>query len=253
MKPENGSSKHQPVFAVTVTYGQRREMLQQMLAGTLAEGISDFVVVDNGAHWDVTELAAQFPAATIRVVAMGGNQGSAAGFAAGMSRALEAGAEMIWLLDDDNRPQAGALATLLNAYDGLLAEGGGRHNTAVLAFRPEHQAGVAMGCRLTRQPARSSFSASCPGHSLQVLAPYALGQAARASHSTCRASGSISRPIVASSCIGSHRTIGLPRIDFVLYADDSEWSYRITDAEGQIMLITAARIEELESSWSIGD
>src|SRR6185312_284375 len=147
-----------PIFAVTVTYGQRRSLLEQMLTATLAEGVRNIVIVDNGAGWDVGELVSQYPDASLHMVSMGSNQGSAAGFAAGMSAAMQAGAEMIWLLDDDNRPLPGARRALLDAYDVLLTHGGGKQDTAVLAFRPEHQADVAMGVPQARiNPRRSSF------------------------------------------------------------------------------------------------
>jgi len=44
---------------------------------------------------------------------------------------------------------------------------------------------------------------------------------------------------------------GLPRVDFVLYADDREYSYRVTQAGGQIVLVTAAEVHDLESSWYV--
>ena len=52
-----------------------------------------------------------------------------------------------------------------------------------------------------------------------------------------------------------HRTLverfGLPRADFVLYADDTEYSHRLVRAGGRLALIPAARIEDLESSWNV--
>jgi GT2 family glycosyltransferase len=45
--------------------------------------------------------------------------------------------------------------------------------------------------------------------------------------------------------------IGLPRADFVLYADDNEFTYRLTHGGGSILLVTGALIEDLESSWNI--
>lgn len=242
-----------PIFVVTVTYGQRRSLLEQMLTATLAEGVRDIVIVDNGAGWDVTELVSQYPEVRLHVIPMGANQGSAAGFVAGISAALQDGAEMIWLLDDDNRPLPGALRALLDAYDALLAHGGGKQDTAVLAFRPEHQADVAMGVPQARiNPRRSSFLGF---HVLDI--PYKLWRrtpwgSPRVRHGL---PATVELDVAPYSGLLLHRetieAIGLPRTDFVLYADDSEWSYRITRRGGRIVLVTAARVEDLESSWNI--
>ena len=241
------------IFAVTVTYGQRRHLLEQMLVATLAEGIRDIVIVDNGAGWDVGELASQFPDASLHLVPMGSNQGSAAGFAAGISAAMQAGAEMIWLLDDDNRPLPGALHALLEAYNALLAQGGGRQDTAVVAFRPEHQADVAMGVPQARiNPRRSSFLGF---HVLDI--PYKLWRRTPWGNPQPRHGlpATIKLDIAPYSGLLLHReaieAIGLPRTDFVLYADDSEWSYRITRRGGRIVLVTTAHVEDMESSWNI--
>lgn len=242
-----------PIFVVTVTYGQRRSLLEQMLTATLAEGVRDIVIVDNGAGWDVTELVSQYPEVRLHVIPMGANQGSAAGFVAGISAALQDGAEMIWLLDDDNRPLPGALRALLDAYDALLAHGGGKQDTAVLAFRPEHQADVAMGVPQARiNPRRSSFLGF---HVLDI--PYKLWRrtpwgSPRVRHGL---PATVELDVAPYSGLLLHRetieAIGLPRTDFVLYADDSEWSYRITRCGGRIALVTTAHVEDLESSWNI--
>ncbi|MBB6186543.1 glycosyltransferase [Rhodanobacter sp. MP7CTX1] len=241
------------IFAVTVTYGQRRSLLEQMLVATLAEGIRDIVIVDNGAGWDVGELVSQYPDASLHLVSMGSNQGSAAGFAGGIGAAMQAGAEMIWLLDDDNRPLTGALHALLEVYAVLLAHGGTKQDTAVLAFRPEHQADVAMGVPQARiNPRRSSFLGF---HVLDI--PYKLWRRTPWGKPQARHGlpAMVKLDIAPYSGLLLHReaveAIGLPRTDFVLYADDSEWSFRITRRGGRIVLVTTAHIEDLESSWNI--
>lgn len=242
-----------PIFAVTVTYGQRRGLLEQMLAATLAEGIRDIVIVDNGAGWDVADLRQDFPKARLHIVPMGSNRGSAVGFAAGIDQALQAGAAMVWLLDDDNRPLQGALRALLAACEAQMASGVSRQDAAVLAFRPEHQADVAMGVGHARiNPRRSSFLGF---HVLDI--PYKLWR--RTPWGRPRLRDGLPATVVLDMAPYSglllHReaieAIGLPRADFVLYADDSEWSYRITQRGGRIQLVTDARIEDLESSWNV--
>ena len=46
-------------------------------------------------------------------------------------------------------------------------------------------------------------------------------------------------------------TIGYPNENFYLYADDHEWSYRITKSGGDIYLILDSLIEDIDTSWNI--
>ncbi len=73
------------------------------------------VVVDNGSTDGTVEAVhAAFPnEERLRMVSLKGNPGNPAGIAAGMGVALEAGAEAVWILDDDSWPQAEALRHLL--------------------------------------------------------------------------------------------------------------------------------------------
>ncbi|HXF08263.1 MAG TPA: glycosyltransferase [Candidatus Acidoferrales bacterium] len=240
------------VTVVTVTYGERRAYLRQVLDALPAQGVGRAVVVDNGARWPVKDELAAAYGDFVDVVEMGRNTGSAAGFGAGIRRALETGAEYIWLLDDDNRPAPDCLAALGAAYQDLR----GQHPAdllAVLAFRPEHQADVAAGVPLRYvNPRRNSFRGF---HVLDI--PYKFWR--RTPWGRPRASGGlparVDLGVAPYSGLFFHRAVaerfGLPRADFVLYADDTEFTHRLTAARGRIVLITAAAIEDLESSWNV--
>jgi GT2 family glycosyltransferase len=45
--------------------------------------------------------------------------------------------------------------------------------------------------------------------------------------------------------------IGYPDENFYLYADDHEWSYRITKNGGEIYLIFDSKIDDIELSWHV--
>ena len=240
------------VTVVTVTYGERRALLRQVLDALPSQGVSRAVVVDNGARWPVKDELAAAYGDFVDVVEMGRNTGSANGFGAGIRRALETGAEFIWLLDDDNRPAPDCLAALTAAYQDLR----GQHPAdllAVLAFRPEHQADVAAGVPLRYvNPRRNSFRGF---HVLDI--PYKFWR--RTPWGRPSASGGlparVDLGVAPYSGLFFHRTVaerfGLPRADFVLYADDHEYTQRLTYAGGKIKLITQAVIKDLECSWSV--
>src|SRR5579871_6088371 len=121
------------VTAVIVTYGNRRALLEATVDAVIAQGVERIIIVNNGAPWDI---AAHFQPDTVEVVTFAVNTGSAPGFSAGITRALDAGAEMIWLLDDDLRPEVGCLSELLDSYT-QLSRSCSQNRLAVLAAREQ--------------------------------------------------------------------------------------------------------------------
>lgn len=246
--------KRNELFLVTVTYGSRRGLLQNMLAAAKAEGIVNVVVVDNGANWNLAELVPMFAEIDLHIVPMGCNTGSACGFSAGISAAIGRGAETIWLLDDDNRPLPGTLATLLSGAEEHLV-GDAKSRNALLAFRPEHQPEVARRPRKRRfGPRPSSFHcfhvldmpSKIWGRLFGKLRQHAAAEppVEQVELSTAPYSGLLfNRSLITK--------IGLPRTDFVLYSDDTEFTYRITRTGGKIVLLTGALLEDMESSWHV--
>lgn len=243
---------HFSVTVVTVTYGGRRDLLMRMITGAGAQGVERIVVVDNGATWPVrSELSAEH-GDFVDVVELGCNTGSAGGFSAGIRRAVELGTEYIWLLDDDNVPEPGCLDALMSAYERLRRKVS-VDRLAVLAFRPEHQPDIAAGVPVRRAyPRRNSFRGF---HVLDI--PYKIWR--RTPWGRPRLKGPLPElidvPLAPYSGLLFHRdvvqAIGLPREDFVLYADDHEYSARITSRGGRIVLATRAALVDLESSWNV--
>lgn len=194
------------VTVVTVTYGDRWGYLEKVLARLddldRAERIAAIVVVANGAALSARRRldAAAARDSRIQVVPLGANRGSAAGFAAGIARALELDGEAVWLLDDDNLPEPGALRALLATH----------------AAHPE-----------------AALQALRPGHpSLQPAIP-----------GTDRLRWGVYGGLFASRC--AFAAAGLPREDFVLYGDDTEYTYRFPE----LRLVTGSVIADLEEPW----
>jgi len=249
LEETNGASR---VTVVTVTYGERRQFLEPMLRAALAQGIEKVILVNNGAPWDVAALAAEIDCERIKLVQLSKNMGSAAGFSAGISKALEQSAEMIWLLDDDNRATEGSLNVLLDAYT-KLRETHLYDEFAVLAFRPEHQADVAMGA--SHRQVNSRRSSFLGFHIFDI--PHKFWR--RTPLGEHRPNQILPKIVRLDTAIYSglffHRKlvdrIGLPQTDFVLYGDDNEFTYRITRHGSGTYLITGALLEDMESSWNV--
>lgn len=103
------------VSAVIVSFN-RRELLRRSLRAVREQTHrpAAVVVVDNASQDGSAQMvAAEFP--EVRLIQMESNIGGAGGFAAGMAAALAAGADALWVMDDDTVPQPEALAGLVAA------------------------------------------------------------------------------------------------------------------------------------------
>jgi len=241
----------QPIRVVTVTYGDRWPLLRQLLESIeRCPQVGEIIVVDNGAHHPIAPLVAAAGFHKARVYRHATNKGSAHGFKTGLELLFDELPTWIWLLDDDNAPEAAALDTLLRAAEPLsVAE---RGLCAFLAFRPEHQSDIADGVAIRRcYPTQSSFFGF---HVADI--PYKIWRRLPWGHPSNRVGipSQVVLPYAPYSGLFFHAdllsTIGTPNAEFVLYADDTEFSYRITSAGGHIRLLTDARLHELEPSWN---
>lgn len=103
------------VWAIVVTHN-RREMLRKCLGALAAQTRpADRVLVVDNASTDGTRAMLEREYAHVELLALAVNEGGAGGFHEGMRRAHAAGAEWMWLMDDDTIPAADALAELLGA------------------------------------------------------------------------------------------------------------------------------------------
>jgi GT2 family glycosyltransferase len=234
---------------VTVTYGNRLSYLQQLIERALSfTEISEVVVVSNAAVSPLDQLTVRWPG-QVRLIELSENTGSANGYAVGLKAALDAGADHIWLMDDDNAPTKAAVSILhreLARLAGLL----GADRVAVLGYRATQQADIAQGipARYIRQPRSSYF-----GFHIAHL-PYKLWRRLPWTKRSGKPPTSISLPFAPYGGMLAHRSlyerIGLPLKELVLYVDDTEYTRRITASGGRLFLFTEAVIEELEQSWN---
>lgn len=241
------------VVAVTVTYGARWDLLRQTLLAAQNEGADFAVVVDNGASEPIAaRVLAQF-GTFAEVLSLHRNTGSALGFKTGMQHALKRGADYILLLDDDNQMQQGCLAALASTYD-RHSQTIPRRMLAVLAYRADRQADAAAGLPANGMgDDRSAFF----GFHMRDL-PFKLFRRTpwgRAWVAQRRVAENVQVASAPYSGMYFHRSmlefIGMPNEKFLLYADDTDFTYRLTSAGGRIVLATNAQLHDLESSWNV--
>jgi len=193
------------VFAIVVTYN-RKALLQECLAalGAQTHAPDRIIVVDNASTDGTADLVRdEHPEAEL--LAMRENQGGAGGFHEGLKAAHAAGAEWIWLMDDDTIPTPDALAQLLRApaaMDGLPSP-------ALLASKVVWTDGSLhpMNYPGFRRDDPELFVTSCERGVLPM-----------------RAATFVSL-LVHRSAIDDH---GLPLKHFFIWSDDIEYTARIT-------------------------
>jgi rhamnopyranosyl-N-acetylglucosaminyl-diphospho-decaprenol beta-1,3/1,4-galactofuranosyltransferase len=105
------------IWAIVVTHN-RRELLRESLAalGRQSRPLDRVLVVDNASS-DGTPEMVRAEYGELDLLALPTNEGGAGGFHEGMKRAYLAGAEWMWLMDDDTIPRPDALAELLAAAE----------------------------------------------------------------------------------------------------------------------------------------
>lgn len=239
------------VTAIIVTYGNRQHFVQPVMLRLQALGIKTVILVDNGSPWPIEAWIASLATLDFHLhyLPLAQNRGSAVGIAMGLLKAQELQAEFIWLLDDDNLPEHLALENLLKHY-AQLQKIHARPRLAVLSFRP-HRASEILGVGI--QKVKNRWSSFMDFHFMDL--PQKILR--RLFRTTSAAAVPIpSRLSVAAAPYGGlfmHRevieTIGLPRADLVLYADDIEFTRRITQRGGHIYLITDSILVDEEPPW----
>ena len=209
------------IAAVVVTFN-RLELLQRLvrrLAGT--PGLDEILVVDNASCDGTPEwLRGQVETSAVPVHTrrLAENSGGAGGFHDGLAWAVERGADLVWLMDDDGLPDGDCLEKLV-AHAGRLDFWGpvvvDEHDDSRLVF-PIRLPG---GAKVVRETAGAEPAAR-DGLIADVVIPF---------------NGVlVTRELV--------EQIGLPRAEFFLWGDDVEYLWRARAAGARTGTVVDARV-----------
>lgn len=198
--------------AIVVTYN-RCELLQRCLAAIASQDLPPdmIIVVDNASTDDTLPTMAVHE--QVIYVRLEINSGGAGGFNCGLKKAVEAGADWIWMMDDDAEPHRSALVELMkiatdpaNIY-GSVATCGENTSWTTTLLDPER---------------REVDSVSQIPDSARVQSLPFLGFL-------------IHRDLV--------QTIGLPDDGYFIAADDIEYCVRAQHAGARILIVGKSHIE----------
>jgi len=112
------------VAVVTVTYGKRWDFLSQVINAVINDvHVVKFIIVDNGSrNQKEIEDGVKIYGEKVLIIRHDKNLGSAGGFHAGLKAVRDIDCDFVFLLDDDNVPEVGAIDRFLDIKNNLLKE-----------------------------------------------------------------------------------------------------------------------------------
>lgn len=243
------------VIAIVVTYGDRFELLKQVIDSALIEGVNKIIVVDNNSSENSKEALQLYELKLnekIKVFYLNENTGSSGGFKKGLDEAKKYNEfDLVWLLDDDNVPEAGALNKLLQARE--LLEKTDKNKSEVVLYsyrgdtRPRDKLAVYNGYIKGYMP--NNFMGFNFIQTLKIKTIY-------------KKTSVLNYPIVKTNIgpyggmllsVNSLNKIGLPNEDFYLYADDHEFSLRFAKFGIDQYLVYPSKLKDIDISFSSGN
>lgn len=108
------------VAAIVVTYNRKKllkECIDALLGQTYRE--LDVLIIDNASTDGTEELVKKYTDSRVKYINTGSNLGGAGGFQFGVKKGAELNDDYLWLMDDDSIPTPTALAELMSAAEKL--------------------------------------------------------------------------------------------------------------------------------------
>jgi rhamnopyranosyl-N-acetylglucosaminyl-diphospho-decaprenol beta-1,3/1,4-galactofuranosyltransferase len=214
------------IWAIVVTHN-RRELLREALAALDRQSRPpDRVLVVDNASSDGTAEMVRAEYGELELLALPTNEGGAGGFHEGMKRAYLAGAEWLWLMDDDTVPRPDALAEL------LAAAGRAAH------LRPQLLASKALWTDGRLHPL------NVPRIERERLGRIVGGAELRLLPITTATFASL---LVSRGAVARH---GLPAKHFFVWSDDIDYSSRILRDDTGFLVPTSVVEHRTESPYA---
>jgi GT2 family glycosyltransferase len=242
---------------VTVTYGERFDFLQSVIEAACKNGILKTFIVSNNAEPNSLERIRTLEAeseGSINVIYLPENIGSAGGYKVGLENAANCpDCDFIWLLDDDNQPRENALDELLKHYK-ELSKTLSPHQLSLLSLREDREQ-LKRAARMTNAyrifPRTSSFLGF---HVLDIPRKFMKALHLNSPEKILESPNSaVEIPFGPYGGLFFHKTllreIGYPDERFFVYADDTEFTFRLTQRGKKLFLIPSSTILDVDNSW----
>ena len=211
----------QRIIAVVVTFNRlalARRLVERVLD---VEDLHEILVIDNASTDGTGEwLASGLRGARTPLLArtLQHNRGGAGGFHDGLAWAIDRGADLVWLMDDDGLPDTDCLTTLLAHDDDYDFWG-------PLVVDEDH-------------PERLVFPIRIPG-GVRVVGDMAQVRAAARDGVLADVVIPFNGVLVTKELVDR---IGLPREEFFIWGDDVEYLWRAQEAGARVATVAGAQV-----------
>ena len=210
--------QHSRICAIVPTYNRKdllTNCLKAMLSGIVAPEI--IIIVDNASTDGTKEhIESLFPneieQGKVVYISLEENLGSAGGFAIGLQKGMEVGADYFWLMDNDAEPTENALLELLKRAD---------QKTCVVAIptdRNKQELSYPLVIRINDKVKTFQFLHEIP-NCYVLEAPF-----------FAQFTGMLIPKNIVS-------TVGFPRIDYFAWADDVEYVHRMWEKKYRVIYV----------------
>ena len=242
------------VTALIVTYGSRAHLTSAVIRRLSDIDVAQIILVDNGSEPTARDayqtLAIEL--SQLKVVSLPENLGSAEGFAAGIKDYLANGnTTYLWVLDDDNSPDEDALRALSNVA-GELEKVESCEDPVLHCSRADAREADAVA--LIYGEPKTLHVNHFMGFSVKDWFLAKLGHFQTKAFEKPRGYVEIHRGSYGGlfASRSNISTIGLPHAHFVLYADDTEYTYRFFKRGIRQFLVADAKVRDLEPTFTAG-
>ena len=242
------------VTALIVTYGSRAHLTSAVIRRLSKIDVAQIVLVDNGSEPTArdTYRALATELSQVKVLSLPENLGPAEGFSAGIKDFLANGnTAYLWILDDDNSPDSDALRALSCAA-GELQRVEDCEDPVLHCSRADTREADAIA--LASGEPKTLSANHFMSFSVRGWLSAKLGRTGDPAIKNPKDyveihRGSYGGLFASRSNISA---IGLPHAHFVLYADDTEYTYRFFKQGIRQFLIADARVRDLEPTFKAG-
>lgn len=241
------------IIVVTVTYGDRSVFVAKLIERIATLNLSKIVVVDNNASATTKALlnseSQHYSNNFIDTITMLDNVGSAKAFKAGLTKASQLdGYEYILLLDDDNLPEIDLIENLKSYWTKLRS----KNQITALACNRVH---LGINKRVVAQDdpwlllgKPNSFLGFHVKEVIKKLCAKLFK--IKKINSNNRGANYRTTNFAPYGGLFFHKSllevVGYPNEDYIIYADDCEFTYRIPTKGGAIYALLDAKIYDLD-------
>jgi glycosyltransferase involved in cell wall biosynthesis/GT2 family glycosyltransferase len=244
------------IFALIVTYADRGRYVEKLADHLFSIGIAKIVIIDNNSIEESARILDSVKSKYGERILLKHyrlNAGTAIAFKDAMqTAAADPCCEYIWILDDDNIPDPGALDELLRVWK--IAPVEAKNSMLMLAsFRKSKQVYLkAICCEkpniIIGEPnyfrafhlakIHTMITRKLKNPDIQIETVPEFGEISAAPYGGMF----FNKEMI--------RSIGLPDERFYIYSEDHEFSHRLVLKGGKILLCTASTITDIEDSWN---